>query len=110
MGVLHRLSFFQKLDDNFCPIENPKKRVDCHAGSFEVSARILRDLGMDSEDIEDVIAVLHSKRASCNCEVLYNVVEESRLKARYCKARYAEIVGEERHVAESGEGSLIPEP
>ena len=85
IGVPQKLHFFEKLDDHLCPVEDPEKRVDCHAGSFDVSARIMRDLGMDSEDIDDVLAVLHSRGACCDCEILYNVAPPSRLQARYWK-------------------------
>ena len=90
IGVLEKLQFFEKLDDHFCPLEDPEKRVDCHAGSFELSTRVLRDLGMDAEDIDDALVVLHSKGACCDCEILYNVAKESRLRARYWKSRHAE--------------------
>ncbi len=91
LGVLDRLNFFARLDDWFCPLEDPERQVPCGARSFEISTKILRDLGMDSEDIADTLAVLHSRGACCDCEVLYNVAEESRLKARCWKARFAEL-------------------
>jgi len=34
-----------------------------------------------------VIEVLNANGASCDCEVLYNVAEESRFKSEYWKAR-----------------------
>jgi Protein of unknown function (DUF2695) len=92
MRVLEKNHFFEKLDNRPCPIEDSENPVDCHAGSFEISGQILCDLGMKAEDVEDVVAVLHSKGACCDCEVLYNIFEESRLKARYWKARHTETV------------------
>jgi len=71
IGVPEKLRFFEKLDDHFCPPTNFEKRVECGSGSFRVSARILRDLGMDSDDLDDVFAVLQSRGASCDCEILY---------------------------------------
>jgi len=65
--------------------------VPCGARSFEISTKILRDSGMDCDDIADVLAVLHWRGACCDCEVLYNVAEESRLNAKYWKARFAEL-------------------
>jgi hypothetical protein len=91
LGVLDRLHFFERLDDWFCPREDPERQIPCGARSFEISTKILRDLGMDSDDIADVLEVLHSRGACCDCEVLYNVAEESRLKARYWKARFAKL-------------------
>jgi hypothetical protein len=97
IGVLEKLRFFEKLDDHFCPVNDVENRVDCHSGSFRVSARILRDLGMDSDELDDVFAVLQSRGASCDCEILYNVVEQSRLKAKYWKARHAHVVDSGRN-------------
>jgi hypothetical protein len=91
LGVLEKLHFFERLDDYFCPREDTERQVSCDAHSFEVSIAILCDLDMDSDDIADVLAVLQSRGACCDCEVLYNVVEDSRLKARYWKARFAEL-------------------
>lgn len=46
---------------------------------------------MDSEEIEDILAVMRFHGGSCDCEILYNVAEESRLKAKYWKSRYSEL-------------------
>ena len=67
IAVLEKLQFFEKLDEYFCPVEDPEKRVDCHAGSFEISTRVLRDLGMDTDDIDDALAVMRSKGGCCDC-------------------------------------------
>jgi hypothetical protein len=91
LGVLEKLHFFERLDDYFCPIDDPQRMVPCGAHSFEISSAVLRGLDMDSDDIADVLAVLQARGACCDCEVLYNVAEESRLKARYWKARFAEF-------------------
>jgi hypothetical protein len=91
LSVLEKLHFFERLDDYFCPREDTERMVPCGAHSFEISTTILRDLKMDSDDIEDVLAVLQARGACCDCEVLYNVAEDSRLKARYWKARFAEL-------------------
>lgn len=96
IGVLEKLQFFEKLDDHFCPVEDPEKRVACHSGSFSVSEQILRDLGMGSDDLDDIFAVLRSRGSCCDCEILYNVVEQSRLKARYWKAQHAQKTGADR--------------
>jgi hypothetical protein len=85
-AVLGREKFFERLDDRFCPIDASQKRSLCQK-SFEISTSVLRDIGFDSEEIRDVIEVLHANGACCDCEVLYNVAEESRLKSGYWKAR-----------------------
>jgi hypothetical protein len=48
---------------------------------------------MDDEDLEDILAVLHSLGGCCDCEILYNVAEESRLKSEYWIARAREFLG-----------------
>ena len=48
---------------------------------------ILRSLNFDGAAIADVLAVLRSKGACCDCETLYNVAEKARLKTRYWKAK-----------------------
>jgi hypothetical protein len=90
LGVLEKDHFFERLDELFCPVDPSKQSVMC-GHSFDHSVSILQDLGMDSDDVDDVLAVLRSKGGCCDCEVLYNVVEESRLKARYWKARATEL-------------------
>ena len=61
------------------------------SAGFENSLKILRELRMDSDDIDDIIAVLHSKGGCCDCEVLYNVADESRLRTQYWKAKVLEL-------------------
>ena len=96
LAVLGREGFFQRLDDHFCPAEASQKRVRCQ-GSFEISIGILRDIGVDEEHIQDVIEVLHANGACCDCEVLYNVAEESRLKSEYWIARASKAEPVDRH-------------
>ncbi len=90
LAVLGREKFFERLDDRFCPIDASQKRSLCQ-NSFEISTSVLHDIGFDSEEIRDVIEVLHANGACCDCEVLYNVAEESRLKSGYWKARAMNI-------------------
>jgi hypothetical protein len=86
LGVLEKERFFSRLDDLFSPIDPLIERAKC-GHSFDRSIDVLRDLGMDSDDVEDVLAVLRSRGGCCDCEVLYNVADESRLKSEYWKAR-----------------------
>ena len=90
LGVLKANRFFELLDDRFSPINNSQEPVKC-GHSFDVTKAVLAGLGMDVEDIQDVIDVLHSQGACCDCEVLYNVAEDSRLKSRHWKARAREL-------------------
>ncbi len=87
IGVLEKLHFLEKLDDHFCPVDDPEKRVECHAGSFNLSEKILRNLGMDRTDLDDVFAVLHSKGACCDGEILSNVASQSRVKTMVLESK-----------------------
>jgi hypothetical protein len=91
LAVINRVRFFELLDDRFCPlcplgdvVESPK----C-AHSFDLTEGILAGLENDPEDIQDVLDVLRSLGACCDCEVLFNVAEESRMRARYWRNRNA---------------------
>ena len=69
LGVLKRDRFFERLDDLFCPEDISRQAVACNH-TFERSLPILKDLGFDSEEIAEVIAVLRSNGGCCDCEVL----------------------------------------
>jgi hypothetical protein len=47
----------------------------------------LRSLDFEETSIGEAIEVLRSRGACCDCEVLYNVVEASRLKEEYWLAQ-----------------------
>lgn len=96
LEVLTKFRFFELLDDRLCPPDSSQAPAKCHH-SFAVSREILRALEMDSEAIADALAVLSARGAYCDCEVLYNVAEESRLKANYWKQRTSEIERDRRH-------------
>src|ERR1700683_2235352 len=91
LDILKREHFFERLDGCLCPDDLSSDRVKC-GHSFLHSESFLRALGMDSDEVTDVLAVLRSRGGCCDCEVLFNVAEESRLKAEYWKARASEQV------------------
>jgi hypothetical protein len=97
IAVLEGHRFFALLDDLYCPTDPTMSERKC-GHSYATSIEILKTLGMDSEEIADVLAVLKSRGGCCDCEILYNVAEESRLKAAYWKARYRELTEEQRSV------------
>jgi hypothetical protein len=107
--VLEKDGVFERLDNLFCPLDSSKESVLC-GHSFEHSIGILRSIGMDSDEIDDVLAVLKSRGGCCDCEVLYNVVDESRFKAQYWKARSAELTVERRQAQFAENGYLPPNP
>ena len=45
----------------------------------------------DDAAIADALAVLKSKGACCDCEILYNVAEKARLKARYWQSKAEDL-------------------
>jgi hypothetical protein len=86
MVCLAERRFFETLDNRLCPNETSDAREFCN-GNYELSESILRSHGFGDEDIADIFAVLGAQGGFCDCEVLYNVVESSRLKAEYWRAK-----------------------
>jgi hypothetical protein len=101
LAVLRREKFFERLDDRFCPSGSSGRCEHCQH-SFEISRSILNDIGFDSAEIQDVIEVLQANGACCDCEALYNVAEESRLKSAYWKARASNIKPHNPHSQKQG--------
>src|SRR4051812_31178980 len=93
LPLLERDRFFERLDERFSP-RDPAKTAERCDQSFRITTEILREIGMDSEAIQDVIAVLCARGACCDCEVLYSLAEQSRLKSAYWKTRYHQLQGE----------------
>ena len=88
LAVLKNERFFEALDGRLCPEDTscPPARCD---GSYSVSRAILAEAGHDTAAIEDVIGVLSSMGGCCDCEILYNVAEDSRLRSDYWKVKAA---------------------
>ena len=78
--------FFEGLDARLCPKDAQAPRVLCDH-SYRVSETVLAELGFQAEELSDIFDVLRSRGGFCDCEILYNAVEESRLKADYWKAK-----------------------
>lgn len=83
--ALENKRFFQFLDDQMCPSDPRSPRVLCQ-GTLATSITTLTSCGFDEQDIADVLAVLAARGGFCDCEVLYNVAGESRLRSEYWKA------------------------
>jgi hypothetical protein len=47
--------------------------------------------GFRQEEIREILLVLASRGGCCDCEILFNVAEENRLKSEYWKARVAGV-------------------
>ena len=54
---------------------------------YEIATAVVMRSGFDQEEISDILQVLASKGGCCDCEILHNVAEEKRLKAKYWKER-----------------------
>ena len=80
--ALKNRGFFNVLDDTLCPVSPSLEAVRCKA-DFSNSRAALLACGFPESDYADVFGVLMSLGAFCDCEVLYNVAEENRLKSRY---------------------------
>ncbi|MFZ0303574.1 MAG: DUF2695 domain-containing protein [Terracidiphilus sp.] len=92
--VLERQGFFALLDNLFSPIDPAAVARKCEH-SYVSSIEVLKTLGMDSEEISDVLAVLKARGGCCDCEILYNVAEESRLKSEHWKAEYSKLTSKD---------------
>ena len=99
MAYLLGCQFFEKLDDLLSPSESVHPSQACD-GSYRHSESILLTSGHKECDLADVFGVLRSKGGACDCEILYNVVESSRLKAKYWRKQHAlkNPVGHVSHV------------
>jgi len=82
MKCLVRSNFFEKLDDLLCPKDGSPHREGCR-GDFKLAESVLLALEFKRTDLDDIYGVLRSKGGCCDCEILYNVAESSRLKAKY---------------------------
>jgi len=88
MKYLLGSGYFEKLENLLCPEDNSPPSQHCD-GTYKLSKSSLlaKDSELDRNVLDDVFAVLKSKGGCCDCEVLYNVPEESRLRARYWRSR-----------------------
>ena len=100
MKCLRRCGYFEKLDGLLSP-EDASIPVQACDGTYKLSESILVAADFDGADLDDIFAVLQSKGGNCDCEVLYNVAETSRLKANYWRGRAAEETVRTRHTAPS---------
>ncbi len=89
LNVLRKRKFFQALDDILAPVSS--KAESCH-GDFRHSKKVLKRIGLTtSDDWSDVSGVLQAHGGFCDCEVLYNVADQSRLASNYWKSKHEEL-------------------
>jgi hypothetical protein len=96
LSVLTRKGFFEALDDVFSPRDGSPTSTACK-GDYAISEGILGNLKFDKQDLDDIFEVLKSRGGFCDCEILYNAVETSRLKASYWRARADDAPIPNRH-------------
>jgi len=76
----------EDLDDLMCPASPDVPRAACF-GDYRHSRRVFLAKGFEEEDLFDVFHVLMARGGFCDCEILYNAADSSRLKAEYWRAR-----------------------
>lgn len=79
VGALKKIRFFERLDEQLCPVEAAAPRGEC-GHSFAHSIRILRNLAIDLNDIQKIILFFRAQGVRCDCGVLTKVAEESRFR------------------------------
>ncbi len=86
LKTLQACGFFTALDELLCP---DRAGREC-SGDFRHSKQVLEKCGIAQPDWSDVFHVLMDEGAFCDCEVLYNVAPESRLRAEYWRSSHNE--------------------
>ena len=106
MTCLERSGLFRKLDDLLCPEGRSQPPANC-SGDYQLSKSILQAAGFDSSELTDIFGVLGSQGGCCDCEILYNVAESSRLKTDYWRNRAKGLNARGKHVSPPDRGSQI---
>lgn len=96
LKVLSDKRFFEVLDDLMCPDDPARSRLRCN-GTYTISNTLFFQFGFDLPEIEDITQVLAATGGCCDCEILFNVAQESRLRSEYWKARAAGVVPPNPH-------------
>lgn len=107
LGVLLAKRFFAELDELFCPEVSAKKSLAC-SGDFRHAKKVLEICGFKGSLLSDVFHVLMAQGAFCDCEILYNVAPESRLKANHWQRQIHEAVDSEAQIREGKTKSELP--
>jgi hypothetical protein len=89
VGLLLRARFFEALDDVLCPADASARGPECH-GDYRHARAVLLARGFREDELFDVFHVLMAQGGYCDCEILLNAAETSRLKAEYWQGRAKE--------------------
>jgi Protein of unknown function (DUF2695) len=87
---LYGAGIFEALDDVLCPADGSLARRQCH-GDYRHARVVLLARGFREDELFDVFHVLMARGGYCDCEILYNAAEGSRLKAEHWRARAEQI-------------------
>ena len=90
LKALHERKFFERLDDQLSPADTTVPAKAC-VHTYDISMATLTECGFDLAEIEDIKQVMSKNGGCCDCEILYNVAEDSRLKSKYWKKRSIEL-------------------
>ena len=101
MRCLSDARIFEALDDVLCPADGSHPRPQCH-GDYRHARVVLLARGFREDELFDVFHVLMARGGYCDCEILYNAVEASRLKAEYWRARADQIEPYDPHLGPRG--------
>ena len=96
MRALSGARIFEALDDVLCPADTSATRGLCY-GDYRHARAVLLARTFRDDELFDVFHVLMARGGYCDCEILYNAVEVSRLKAEYWRARAEEITPYDPH-------------
>ena len=101
LAAVERAGVVAALDDLMAPESETATPEQCH-GDFRLLKKVLPQKGFgkrgEVDEVFDVCHVMMHRGGYCDCEVLYNVVETSRLKSRYWKKRAEGAQPESGHV------------
>jgi len=86
LQCLRDAHFFETLDDHLSPSNAADQRQAC-SGDYRASRSILPSKGFREDEYFDIFHVLMAQGGFCDCEILYNVADRSRLAAEYWNAR-----------------------
>jgi Protein of unknown function (DUF2695) len=93
LEALRNKNFFERLDDQLSPVDVSVSAKTC-THTYDISTTTLAECGFDAAEIEDIKQEMLKNGGCCDCEILYNVAEDSRLKSRYWKKRFIEKTSE----------------
>lgn len=86
LKVVSAANVFEDLDDSLCPDDECASGSQCF-GDYRHTRAILLQRGFKESELFDVLHVFMAKGGHCDCEILYNVAEQSRLASEYWTAR-----------------------